>query len=235
MLRKLVAEHEQHFYLRMIQRYFRPGIRWLDAGCGHSLVPKWVRGAKEIEHQFLTQAELVIGVDKDPWSLAAPAEIQRFACDLERLAFPGSTFDLITCNMVVEHLSRPDVAFQEFFRVLKSDGTVIILTPNLYHWANLVSRLTPYWFHRTMLRTLWGADTNDVFPTKYRCNTEKVLRKTLLSAGFSQVTAHLVPGRPRLVRFGPLVYIEWLLYYGWSLKFPHLREILCAVARKSPL
>ena len=51
--RARVAEHEQQFYLRMLQQQFRPGMRWLDAGCGHTLILPWLKDAAQIERRFL--------------------------------------------------------------------------------------------------------------------------------------------------------------------------------------
>jgi hypothetical protein len=52
--------HEQHFYVRMLKQHFRPGMRWLDAGCGHSLIPKWLRSALEKEPRCLKEAEMIV-------------------------------------------------------------------------------------------------------------------------------------------------------------------------------
>jgi ubiquinone/menaquinone biosynthesis C-methylase UbiE len=226
------AEHEQYFYLRMLQQHFRPGVSWLDAGCGHSLIPDWLVGAAGIERKFLIEARQIVGADVDSQSLAAPSSIQRTACRLEALSFKAESFDLITCNMVVEHLTVPSTVFKEFFRVLRPGGVVLILTPNIYHWANIVSMSTPLWFHRWVLKTFFSRAPEDVFPTFYRCNTERTIQRLLRSAGFLKVLVHMVPGRQRLMGFGPLFYPEYLFYRA-SLNHPQLREILCAIAEKT--
>ena len=226
-------EHEQEFYGRMLQQHFRPEIHWLDAGCGHSLIAPWLKGADQIEQKFLDKADMIVGIDIDIPSLAAPSRITRVAGYLENLAFANETFDLITCNMVVEHLSAPKKVFAEFYRVLRPGGLVIILTPNIYHWANIVSMLTPFWFHRQILKKLWNREPEDVFPTLYRANTQRNLGRLLRASGFSDTTVHMVPGRQRLIEFGPLFYPEYVLFQ-LGRRFENLREILCATARKVP-
>jgi ubiquinone/menaquinone biosynthesis C-methylase UbiE len=225
-------EHEQGFYVRMLQQHFRPGMRWLDAGCGHSLIPAWLKGGLHIEQKFLTEAEMIVGADVDSPSLAAPSPIHRVACRLENLGFKDQTFDLITCNMVVEHLAEPAKTFSEFFRVLRPRGIAIILTPNIYHWANIVSMLTPFSFHRLALKRLWNQEPEDVFPTLYRCNNRFRMQTLLRAAGFSNIEVHMVPGRQRLIEFGPLFYPEYV-WHWLSLRLDNLREILCAVAQKA--
>src|ERR1700719_2087127 len=220
-------EHEQHFYVRMLQRHFRPGMRWLDAGCGHSLIPA-VKGGRHIEQNFLAEAEMIVGADVDIPSLTAYSPIRRVACRLEHLGFRDHAFDLITCNMVVEHLVAPAEVLSEFFRVLRPAGIVIILTPNIYHWANIISMLTPLSFHRLVSKKLWDQKPEDVFPTLYRCNTKSSIQRSLRTAGFSNVEVQMVPGRQRLIEFGPLFYPEYL-WYRLSSRFVNLRELLCAV------
>lgn len=226
------AEHEQYFYLRTLQECFYPTIRWLDAGCGHNLIQPWLRDSVSIERRFLSEAAVVVGSDVDWKSLVTDSAIRRIACDLETMAFPDNYFDLITCNMVVEHLERPSNVFAEFFRVLRHGGRVLILTPNVYHWANAVSRVTPYWFHKAVNKAVFGTNPDDVFPTLYRCNSESALRSALGMTGFSSIVIHSLPGRPRLADFGPLFYIEYA-FYQVSLRFSKLREILCVVAEKA--
>lgn len=225
------TEHEQHFYVRTLQQCFRPGKRWLDAGCGHALLQDWIPKAKEIERRFLGEAGWIVGADVDTQSLSLPCSIPRVACDLEALVFEDATFDLITCNMVVEHLAEPQAVFGEFFRALKPEGVVVILTPNLCHWVNILARVTPFWFRSWAMKKLGERSPEGVFPTHYRCNTQTAVQRTLRSGGISPITVHMVPGRPRLVEFGPLSYPEYL-FYRISLRFPQLRKVLCVVAQK---
>jgi len=231
--RARVAEHEQQFYLRMHQQNFRPGMRWLDAGCGHTLILPWLKNATEIERRFLAEAGLVVGADVDPASLAASSSIRRVACNLETLSFETGTFDFITCNMVVEHLAKPEVVFREFYRVLRPGGIVILLTPNVFHWVNIAALFTPFRFHQWINKKIWGREPEDTFPTLYRCNSAGKMEKMLEAAGFGDVTVHSLPARPRFMKYNALLfYPEWALYQ-LSLKVPALREILCGIAQKA--
>ena len=44
--------------------------------------------------------------------------------------FKDNSFDIITAFDVIEHAAEPRKTFQEFFRLLKKDGILLIYTPN---------------------------------------------------------------------------------------------------------
>jgi len=51
--------------------------------------------------------------------------------DLTNLGFPNSSFDLIVCSDVLEHIQNDELAFSELARVLKCGGTLILTVPFL--------------------------------------------------------------------------------------------------------
>lgn len=225
------AIHEQYAYLEVVKELVRPGILWLDAGCGHNILQPWMKGAAETEKDLIDRASLVVGCDVDAVSLNKESRIRRIACNLEQLAFANEGFDLVTCNMVVEHLQNPEAVFREFFRVLKPGGKVVILTPNLFHWTMMLSHLTPHWFHVFARKRLFGSSEDDVFPTVYRSNTPSALPQKLTQAGFQIVDLRLLASVPHLIGMGPLLYFEFLLH-RMTVSMPKTREILCAIATK---
>ena len=60
------------------------------------------------------------------------------------LPFNNNEFDLIWCSEVIEHLENPRKTIQEFFRVLKTGGRLIITTPNSYFWLYPVLKIFNY-------------------------------------------------------------------------------------------
>ena len=189
-----------------------PPLRWLDAGCGWRLLGKDLEG---LEHKLVSSAGAVVGVDLDFAHLQKHLNISNRACaSLDALPFPNASFDLITCNMVLEHLPDPVTAFRELARVLAPGGRMMVHTPNTYNYlvfANLVAkRLLPRALILKLIRD--GRAGDDIYPTFYRANNRNSLRRL----------GELVDLRPDLVRgltqpqpyarfFAPLALFELLL------------------------
>ncbi|NQT46241.1 MAG: class I SAM-dependent methyltransferase [Candidatus Omnitrophica bacterium] len=49
---------------------------------------------------------------------------------LEKVKYPDKHFDIITLNMVLEHIDEPNDLIKEVYRISKEDGAVIIEVPN---------------------------------------------------------------------------------------------------------
>lgn len=106
----------------------------LDVGCGQC---HWSR----LLTPFLKKPAYVAGVDKDvKWASGSP-ELQRFfeeqGCwfeakegDTLALPFPDNSFDMVTCQTVLIHVSNPARAIAEMRRVLKPGGTILCAEPN---------------------------------------------------------------------------------------------------------
>lgn len=56
--------------------------------------------------------------------------ISPIRADARRLPLVSGVFDVIVCSEVFEHLKCPNEALDEFFRVLKKNGLVVLTTPN---------------------------------------------------------------------------------------------------------
>lgn len=98
--------------------------RLLDVGCGSG--------------QFLSQMrELgwqVRGVEPDPKAVQFAHKqfnLEVFQGMLEEADLPNDSFDVITINHVIEHVPNPIGLLAECHRVLKPDGKLVVVTPNI--------------------------------------------------------------------------------------------------------
>jgi len=52
-------------------------------------------------------------------------------------------FDLVVCRITLEHLDSPVKALSHMARVVKDDGEVEIVAPNVFHWRRILRNLRP--------------------------------------------------------------------------------------------
>lgn len=227
------VRHSQALYGELLGRMLRPGDRWLDIGCGHQILPEWALPEAE-QRALVERAGLLVGSDLDP-AMAAHPHLQAAAfADLEKLPFDDASFDLITTNMVVEHLERPEPAFREAARALRPGGRLVIHTPNRLYYLILIASVIPDGLKRRIIKILEHREEQDVFPTHYRANTGAALGRQLRAAGLDVESLEMVGSVGSFQFLGPLgvaeVFILRLLSLG---AFRRFRADILAVARKA--
>lgn len=108
--------------LREVERLaIPPGARILDAGCGSGRVL-----------DELARFGRVSGVDLSSDAVAAAsarghARVSR--APIEELPFPDSSFHLVTCLDVIEHIRDDRRALRELFRVTRPGGHLVVTVP----------------------------------------------------------------------------------------------------------
>lgn len=100
-----------------------PG-KLLDVGCG---------GGRFL-NRMKKKGWTVEGVENDP--KAAERVLKKYqvpvnAGDLFQASYPSNCFDAVTLSHMIEHDLDPLKLIREVFRVLKPDGIMVILTPNI--------------------------------------------------------------------------------------------------------
>jgi len=75
-----------------------------------------------------------------------------YVCDIASIPVPDASFDAILCSEVLEHLPEPIKVINEFARILKPGGKIIITAPlgsglhqEPYHFYG---GYTPFWYER---------------------------------------------------------------------------------------
>jgi len=134
-------KYSQDLYEELLRDFVSKDTVWLDAGCGHKILPEW---RFESEREIVKRAACVCGTDGDFKSVRQHRSVSNINCaNLQYLPYRDEVFNLVTCNMVVEHLADPTGVFLEFRRVLKPSGVLIIHTPNLLGYCTMASAWMP--------------------------------------------------------------------------------------------
>jgi SAM-dependent methyltransferase len=76
--------------------------------------------------------------------------------DIQTYRFAASSFDLVTCYNVIEHLPDVETTLNGFFHALRPGGLVLIAAPNPNSLSGVVTKYTPHWFHVWFYRHVLG-------------------------------------------------------------------------------
>jgi len=108
---------------RIVRRHIRSGARVLDFGCGHQAL--FLQSV-----QNLISRGIGLDYDADPCHPSKNIEIQNFHFK-DHFEFPDESFDNIAILAVLEHipLDQVTILLNEFKRILKVGGSVLITTP----------------------------------------------------------------------------------------------------------
>ena len=200
--------YSQLEYVEILQE-FSPGCRWLDLGCGHQIIPDWMG---DTERAIVRKSALIVGADMDVEGIKRHRSIRdRVIANFELAPFRSETFDLITANMVMEHVSNPVAALREIGRMLKPGGRFIFHTPNFRSIYVFPAVILPQKLKNRLIRLFESREEHDAFPTLYRINTPRAIHQKAKEAGFGVVDIRLLNNSARYVMLGPVAIILELL------------------------
>jgi SAM-dependent methyltransferase len=211
--------HSQIEYCNLLDSLVQPGTRWLDIGCGQTILPEWIRDSISIQKKLIERCELARGCDpKD--NRPHKAGLQKYVGDCEKLPYPDGHFNLVTANMVVEHIADPATFAAEINRVLTAAGRFVLHTPNLFYLPILAVSVLPKRLVRTVASLLDNRDGADIFPTHYRMNTRGSISRL---PGFRVVELRCVETAPILKKLPIANLAESLLIR--STRHPRLQDL----------
>jgi len=223
----------QYAYYEALRAQLSPSKRWLDMGCGHQVFAEWMTREQD---DVVAGSRMVAGIDLDWEGLRSHTAIDRRVFgDLSRLPFASGCWDVISANMVMEHLQDPDAVLREVHRALSPGGTFVFHTPNFYHWGTLVARALPERLKKRLIRLFEGRVEADVFETHYRINTAADIRRRARATGFEVLQLQHVNSSATLKMLGPIVLLE--LLYIRLIEHPRLAQLrsgLVVTLRKLP-
>jgi len=129
----------------------------LDAGAGRTL-PLDVPGNAHLVALDVSLDELARNENAD----------EKIVGDLQSADLCGRIFDLIICWDVLEHLTKPEAAVSRMATWLRPGGALVVGVPNLWSTKGIITKLTPYSFHKWVYRRLFGVRGSTPFRTYLR-------------------------------------------------------------------
>lgn len=224
-------EYSQSIYENALKDNIRENCLWLDLGCGHKLLPIW---RYESECRLTERTNNVVGMDYDFDSLKNHKSIRtRVRGDISHLPFANNCFDIVTSNMVFEHLKEPIIQLEEIYRILKPGGTLLFHTTNSFGYCTIGAKIVPAFIKDRLVWILEGRKEEDVFPAYYRINSPKTIRKLAELAGFHISQIKMISSSAQFVMIPPLVFFElFLLRILMSKRLEALRTNIIATLIK---
>lgn len=198
------------------------GVRLLHLGAG----------AKDLSSSInISQiAASVVNLDLSLEEIRKNPGKLRVCADAQDLPLASGSVDLICAEHVFEHFSHPTRVLEECSRILKDGGHLIVSGPNGISYIALAARLTPLQFHNRVRRLgpLSTGIVGDAFPTFYRFNTPRSMRRIAQKIGLETVQIETFVGGPCYTIFLPVLHLGFI---GYHLLLHKLRPLLdCHIA-----
>lgn len=168
----------------------------LDLGAGSGL--GW-------RYNFKNLCKRVIGIDINPDVANNPNLDEAIISDFFKNNFEDNSFDIVIANNVVEHIKEPYDFLVEVKRILKRNGVFYFRTLNKYHYAGLISWLTPYGFHIYYNRLL-GKKEDDILPTYYKMSSVKDIDRLSKTINF-KYEIKMFEGYPGYLMINPIFFL----------------------------
>lgn len=170
------------------------GRRWLDAGCGRRSLPGWRDDGRAA---LAASGARPFGCDADRLALHEREDSGPVCAGvLQRLPFRDASFELVTSNMVFEHLDDPERSVAELARVTVPGGRILVHTVNGRHYLAWIARATPHRFHEWVVSRIEGRLAKDVYPTRYRANSVARLDALFARHGCRRIGGGEIAGLP---------------------------------------
>jgi SAM-dependent methyltransferase len=204
------CDYHQHRYARTVSALLMPGTRWLDVGAGSRIHGGWLPPEQE---ELRQRATTLIGFDVQAGHLRQHPFLDGRAVGFaEHLPFRSGSIDLVTANMVLEHLVDPLAVFREIARVLRPGGAFVFVTPNRAHPViRLLALLLGPRGRRLLARVVeHRRQAERIFLTHYRANTCDDLARLAEAAPLAVDRLAPFSSLPMFGGIAPLLLLEVL-------------------------
>lgn len=190
----------------------RPNL--LDAGCGCGWLSRMaIKDGYRVVSVDISQQ--VIELEKIFAQATGQPALKIIKASVTKLPFKAGTFDTVLCSEVLEHLSAKEInqALVEFYRVLKSNGIVLVAIPGFLY--SLV--------YDKLFKHFTQDDSRNIY--------ERFLQSHLPTKAERQLIDKCWIGCPHINQFSPKVIHQKLERVGFTLLHQQNLEIVTPFLR----
>jgi 2-polyprenyl-3-methyl-5-hydroxy-6-metoxy-1,4-benzoquinol methylase len=108
---------------KVVHPPFQQHGKILDIGCGSGLFVK--------EMEEFGWDSYGVEIDKSAVEYARKTGLKVFCGELTDAHYPEQFFDVVAIRHVIEHVHSPKEVMNEIYRIMKNEGTLILVTPNI--------------------------------------------------------------------------------------------------------
>jgi SAM-dependent methyltransferase len=209
-----------------------PEMTVLDVGCGRGAAADRLEKCPWEQCRVLKgHCRKVIGIDVSEAGFENPLLDEFRRIESDRWPVETASIDLLVSDAVLEHIPDPNVFFSECSRVVKPGGFICFRTPNRWSYIALAATLVPNRMHADVVNLVQpGRQAKDVFPTYYRANSIRALKRLMKAHHFEGcVYRHIA--EPNYLGFSRWSYAfgvylhRWLPSPLWPVLFVFARRI----------
>lgn len=151
MLTNNINELRRQEWLKSVLTGLPKGWRILDAGAGELKNKQHCLGLDYVSQDFCqyegqAASSISQGLPDERWDTRRIDLVS----DITNIPAPDASFDAILCSEVLEHVPEPTHALDEFLRLLRPGGKLILTAPfaSLVHMApyHFASGFSRYWY-----------------------------------------------------------------------------------------
>jgi ubiquinone/menaquinone biosynthesis C-methylase UbiE len=162
-----VNEENRRIWLKKTLSALPKGVRILDAGAGELKNRRYCEHLDYVSQDFCQYkgqqgGAINEGLQRNNWDTSCIDIV----CDINAIPEPNASFDAVLCSEVLEHLPDPTRTLDEFARLLKPGGKLILTAPfaSLVHFApyHYCTGFSRYWYEYHLQR--WGFKIEELNP-----------------------------------------------------------------------
>jgi SAM-dependent methyltransferase len=149
-------EFSRQVWLKKVLSSLPASCRLLDAGAGQLKNRDLCKHLDYVSQDFCAYegipGALSNGLHTNRWDTSQVDIVS----DITTIPAPDASFDAILCSEVLEHVPDPTLALDEFARLLKPDGVLVLTAPfiSFVHMApyHFCTGFTKYWYQHHLTK-----------------------------------------------------------------------------------